>query len=121
MNISEIAAKNSPKSKMIFHENPNELHIGTLDKHCYFIPFGTAQDSFDEREKSERFELLNGCWDFRYYGSIIDLEDNFTEIPFEKKIPVPSNWQLHGYDKPQYTNVCYPIPYDPPMFPMIFP
>ncbi|MCM1330549.1 MAG: DUF4981 domain-containing protein [Ruminococcus sp.] len=34
-----------------------------------------------------------------------------------KKIPVPSNWQLHGYDKPQYTNVCYPIPFDPPYVP----
>ena len=30
---------------------------------------------------------------------------------------MPSNWQLHGYDKPQYTNVCYPIPYDPPYVP----
>ena len=30
---------------------------------------------------------------------------------------MPSNWQLHGYDKPQYTNICYPISYDPPYVP----
>ena len=62
-------------------------------------------------------ELLNGDWGFRYYDSIIDLEDDFVSVPPEKTIPVPSNWQLHGYDKPQYTNVCYPIPYDPPYVP----
>lgn len=117
MDISKIAASNTPKSKMIYHENPESLHINTLDKHCYFIPFGMEQNQFDDREKSDRFYSLNGEWDFRYYDSIIDLEDNFTDLSFDKTIPVPSNWQLHGYDKPQYTNICYPIPYDPPYVP----
>ena len=117
MNISEIAAGGTPKSRMIYHENAEELHVNTFDKHCYFIPFGLEQDPFDDRENSRRFELLNGEWKFRYYDSIIDLEDNFTDVPFEKTIPVPSNWQLHGYDKPQYTNVRYPIPFDPPYVP----
>ena len=117
MDLSKIASPNTPKSKMIYHENPDSLHIGTLDKHCYFIPFGKEQNPFDDREASDRFCLLNGQWDFRYYDSIIDLEDDFIDLPFEKTIPVPSNWQLHGYDKPQYTNVCYPIPFDPPYVP----
>ena len=84
MDITKIAAHDTPKSKMIYHENPEDLHIGTLDKHCYFIPFGKEQDEFDDREKSDRFCLLNGPWDFRYYDSIIDLEDNFIDVPFEK-------------------------------------
>ncbi len=117
MDISKIAAAGSPKSKMIFHEDPEQLHVGTLEKHCYFIPFGSSRDPFDSRENSERFELLNGDWNFRYYDSIIDLEDYFTDVPSDRKIPVPSNWQLSGYDKPQYTNVCYPIPFDPPYVP----
>ena len=25
-------------------------------------------------------------------------------------LPVPSNWQMHGYGKPHYTNVPYPFP-----------
>ena len=29
-------------------------------------------------------------------------------------IPVPSCWQILGYDQNQYTNVRYPIPFDPP-------
>ncbi|MGN1415639.1 MAG: glycoside hydrolase family 2 TIM barrel-domain containing protein [Oscillospiraceae bacterium] len=117
MDISKLAAYGTPKSRMIYHEDPGQLHVNTLDKHCYFIPFGTDQDPFADRESSSRFELLNGDWDFRYYDSIIDMEDDFISAPFDKKLPVPSNWQLHGYDKPQYTNVCYPIPYDPPYVP----
>lgn len=117
MDISKISAVGSPKSKMIYHEDPEQLHIGTLQKHCYFIPFDADECPFDSREKSSRFELLNGEWEFGYYDSIIDMEDDFISLTFDKKIPVPSNWQLCGYDKPQYTNVCYPIPFDPPYVP----
>ena len=117
MDILKLAAVNSPRSKMIYHEDTQALHIGTLDKHCYFVPFAKGQDPFEDRKNSQRMELLNGNWGFRYYDSIIDLEDDFIHEKFENTIPVPSNWQLYGYDKPQYTNVCYPIPFDPPFVP----
>src|SRR5690606_34508493 len=29
-------------------------------------------------------------------------------------IPVPSNWEIEGYDIPIYTNVVYPFPRNPP-------
>ncbi len=117
MNMSLISKSGSAKSKMIYHENPEQLHIGTLHPHCYFIPFEKGQNPFDNRENSTHFELLNGDWNFNYYESIIDMDDDFISIKSDKTIPVPSNWQLHGYDKPQYTNVCYPITYDPPYVP----
>ncbi len=117
MKVSDIAKPGSPKSRMIFHEDTNSLHIGTLPDHAYFIPFAKGQDAFALRESSERFELLNGSWDFDYYDSIIDMPDYFTEQKNSARIPVPSNWQLHGYDKAQYTNICYPIPFDPPFVP----
>lgn len=117
MNMEKIAAQGSAKSKMIYHENTETLHVNMLEKHCYFIPFGKDQDPFADRITSERMELLNGEWNFRYFDSIIDLEDNFVEIEGEKTLVVPSNWQLHGYDKPQYTNVPYPITFDPPYVP----
>lgn len=117
MNIYNISKAGSAKSEMVFHEDPNTLHIGTLAEHCYFIPFGKDQKPLGNRENSCFFELLNGDWGFRYFDSIIDLEDHFPAIKAEKTIPVPSNWQLHGYDRAQYTNVVYPIPYDPPYVP----
>ena len=117
MNLEKIAAPGSAKSKMIYHEDPNKLHIGTLEKHAYFIPFDREQDPFASREESNHFELLNGEWGFRYFESVIDLEDDFTAIIPNNTIPVPANWQLHGYDKPQYTNIAYPITFDPPYVP----
>lgn len=126
MNINQIAKKGSAKSCMIYHENPDVFHVNALDNHCYFIPFGTGkeQNPFGPRESSNCFELLNGKWGFRYYNSLIDLEDDFADgkiarsaLSDKKKMPVPSNWQLYGYDKPQYTNVDYPIPYNPPLVP----
>ncbi len=117
MDLSLISLKNSPKSKMIFHEDPKSLHIGTQPDHCWFVPFAKGEDAFATKENSSRVEMLNGEWSFRYYESVIDLEDDFINVVFKNTIPVPSNWQLHGYDKPQYTNVCYPITYDPPYVP----
>ncbi len=117
MNIQSIAGTDSAKSKMIYHEDLERLHINTLPNRCYYVPFGKGQNPFESREKSEYFELLNGEWGFRYFSSIIDLEDDFTFVEAEKTIPVPSNWQLHGYDVAQYTNVVYPIPFDPPYVP----
>ena len=30
---------------------------------------------------------------------------------------VPSNWEMHGYGQPIYTNTEYPFPVDPPHVP----
>ncbi len=117
MRLTEIARPGSDRSHMTCHEDPSILHVGTLPDHNYFVPFASGQDVFAPREASERFTLLNGEWDFAYYDSILDLDDDFTALKFTKKLPVPANWQLHGYDKPQYTNVDYPIPYEPPYVP----
>ncbi len=117
MDMSLISKAGSAKSRMVFHEDPEMLHINTLPDRCYYVPFAEGEDPFADRESSGRFELLNGEWGFRYYDSIIDAEDDFQLIKAEKTIPVPSNWQLHGYDVAQYTNVCYPITYDPPYVP----
>ena len=45
------------------------------------------------------------------------VQGDITKIKADAKLKVPSNWQLSGYDVPQYTNVCYPIPFDPPYVP----
>lgn len=100
-----------------YHEDPQQLHINTEKNRNYYIPFSPEQDAFAQRETSHRFVLLNGRWNFRYYESFQDLEDNFLEMNQYNEIHVPSNWQLHGYGAPQYTNIHYPIPYDPPYVP----
>ena len=64
MNIQSISKTGSAKSKMIYHEDLEQLHINTLPNRCYFVPFGKGQNPFESRENSERFELLNGDWGF---------------------------------------------------------
>ena len=80
MDISLISKSGTPKSKMIYHENPEALHIGILPPHRYFIPFGKAQNPYDSRYNSEFMELLNGDWNFTYYDSIIDMPDDFISV-----------------------------------------
>ena len=104
------------------YENPAILHIGTMPNRSYYIPFANGQSVLNRpREQSERFQLLNGDWKFRYYHNIFEVEQNFCACEFDSSafdtIPVPSCWQMRGYDRHQYTNVCYPFPYDPPFVP----
>ncbi len=58
--------------------------------------------------------MLNGMWDFKFYDA--DYEESYVEKEWGK-IDVPSCWQVRGYENPNYTNVRYPFPYDPPFVP----
>ena len=105
-----------------YYEDPHALHVGTMPNRAYYIPASRRSDALVEhRETSDRFQLLNGSWKFRYYASIYDLQDAFYEIGYDASafdsIPVPSVWQNHGYDHHQYTNIRYPFPADPPYVP----
>ena len=105
------------KQNNFFHEDPEKLHVNTEPNRNYFLPFSTNSNPFEEREKSKYFLLLNGTWNFRFYNSFLDIEDNFLGTDFTETITVPSNWQLYGYDKPMYLNIKYPIVYNPPYVP----
>ncbi len=104
------------------YENLHILHEGTMPVRNYYIPASTAFDSpIAARENSDRLQSLNGTWKFRYYDSIYRLQDEFYNEGYDVSgfddIPVPSVWQMHGYDSHQYTNVRYPFAFDPPYVP----
>jgi len=105
-----------------YYENLHILHENTMPDRAYYIPAsGTMDLLVHNRNASDRFQLLNGDWKFRYYSSIYDLQERFFEEDYDTStfdvIPVPSVWQNHGYDTHQYTNVKYPFPFDPPYVP----
>ena len=105
-----------------YYENPHILHVNTMPNRAYFIPDARRNDALVEhRETSQRFQLLDGTWQFRYYHSIYDLQDPFyapgCDLADYDTIPVPSVWQNYGYDHHQYTNIRYPFPADPPYVP----
>ena len=102
-----------------YFEDPQTLHVNTAPHHAYFIPFSSTESAVKKtREFSPYFTLLNGEWDFAYFESYTHLPQDFLHFSFTDKIPVPSNWQNHGYDNHQYTNVNYPFPFDPPYVPI---
>lgn len=105
-----------------YYENPQISSDNAMPYRAYYLPASARfDDGAEHRERSDRFQLLNGNWNFRYYSSIYDLTDRFFAPDCDTSgydtIPVPSVWQNHGYDTHQYTNTNYPIPFDPPYVP----
>ncbi len=88
---------------MRIYENPEKTSENRLKPRSYYIPEGISN-----------YTLLNGKWRFKYFNRDIDY---VTEISDWDTIPVPSCWQLYGYDNPNYTNICYPFPCDQPYVP----
>lgn len=66
-------------------------------------------------------KTLSGNWKFVLATSPNDTPSGFYDSSFQDStwdtIPVPSNWQMHGFDRPIYTNVVYPFPLTPPKVP----
>jgi len=74
----------------------------------------------NDREKSGRYLSLNGDWDFTFALKPGDEPKDFykSKVTGWKKIPVPSNWEMQGYDKPIYKSAVYPFrPVNPPFVP----
>lgn len=111
-----------------YYLTPEVLHVGSEKPSAYFIPFSEDEDCTLEREKSSRFYLLNGIWDFGFYPNVRELdfttEDFLANAKCPDKMKVPFNWQLElgkGYDVPNYINQDYPYPVDPPHLPDTIP
>lgn len=107
-------------------ENPAFLSENRLPARSWYIPYDTLEGALsDNPSRSAYYTDLTGEWDFKYFTSYLEDEDMKRDprsALTEKyvrwdKIPVPSSWQMFGYDSPQYTNVKYPIPHDPPYVP----
>ncbi|MBE6618078.1 MAG: DUF4981 domain-containing protein [Ruminococcaceae bacterium] len=107
-----------------YHQSLEHLHVGCETPRAYFVPFACENGAIHKtRGQSPYFKSLCGEWDFKYYKSVNDVCDvtgeGFTTDGFEK-ITVPMCWQVltdRGYDVPNYTNINYPIPVDPPFVP----
>ena len=109
-----------------FYEDLNVLHDKTMPARTYYIPASVRMnDLVEHRERSDRFQLLNGEWKFRYYNSIYDVTESFYEKGYDvsgfDQVTVPGVWQMDGYDTHQYTNIRYPFPFDPPYVPQDIP
>ena len=106
-----------------YFQDPSSLHIGTEPLRAYYVPCREeAEANGADMLKASRAIILNGDdWKFKFYESYHQVPEGCTEKAADTTgydtIPVPSCWQILGYDQNQYTNVRYPIPFDPPYVP----
>lgn len=100
---------------MNIFENHKILHENRLPSRAWYIPYDTAEKALvGDRTASKFYMDLNGVWDFKYYEAYGD--EGEVEVAWDK-IPVPSNWQMHGYGQLAYIDDRYQFPMDPPYVP----
>ncbi|WP_028588824.1 glycoside hydrolase family 2 TIM barrel-domain containing protein [Paenibacillus massiliensis] len=105
-----------------YWENPNILQVNREPARAAFIPYDNQADAISrKRGFSPYYQSLNGSWSFSYKASVHQVNEPFYEKDFDTsswdQLLVPSCWQTNGYDQQHYTNVNYPIPFNPPYVP----
>lgn len=88
---------------MRFYENPEMTSENRMPQRSYYIPDGCSERT-----------LLNGTWRFAFFPYEHEADKEITKWD---SISVPGCWQVQGYEHPNYTNINYPYPTDPPYVP----
>lgn len=103
-------------------ENPGLVGRKVEPPHATLIPYpDEAAALLGPAAASIHHRLLSGRWRFCYVSRPEAVPTDFFAESFADDdwatIPVPSNWQIHGYGRPNYTNIAYPFSVDPPYVP----
>jgi beta-galactosidase len=100
------------------YQDLDSLHINRLPGRTTVVPYSDEVSALTfSRAASPYYRLLNGTWDFELLDSPRDIPEDVGAMVPSEQITVPGCWQMQGYGLPQYTNVKFPIPYDPPYVP----
>jgi beta-galactosidase len=104
--------------------SPETISINRLPMRSTFFSFPDARGALEKpREKSPWYQSLDGEWDFHFLNRPEDVEERFLSPDFDParegwgRLPVPGNWEMHGYGRPHYTNIVMPFEGEPPSVP----
>ncbi|WP_030609366.1 glycoside hydrolase family 2 TIM barrel-domain containing protein [Streptomyces fulvoviolaceus] len=91
----------------------NVFRLGTEPPHTTLTPYANVGQALaGDRSRSPYRLSLDGRWKFAYAERPDDRDTDFYRTDVDDgdwdSIPVPSAWQLHGYDSPIYVNITYP-------------
>ena len=94
-------------------ENSEIIGLNKEPAHNTSIPFHSKDSALQGTfEASNFYKSLNGNWRFNWVRRPADRPKAFYNVGFDtskwREIAVPSNWQIHGYGIPIYTNTKYP-------------
>ncbi len=122
MQISDTGRSHTPDFHAVLAredwQNQTITHLNRLPAHPVFASWRDELAARDNLPSSRRRQL-DGEWQFSYARSpfAVDAQWLTQDPPDCRGTPVPSNWQMEGYDAPIYTNVRYPIDTTPPRVP----
>ena len=101
-------------------EHPETVQLGRLPARATLTPYPDVE-SARARGPSPWVKSLNGDWRFTLAPRPEAAPTGFSQPDFDDSawatLPVPSNWTMHGFDRPQYTNVQMPFDLPPPHVP----
>jgi beta-galactosidase len=89
------------------YNNPSITQEHAEAPHAYFKIASSATSALNGEE--DRVLSLNGLWDFTMIEGKENIPKDFYKSDFDKtgwsQLPVPSNWQRHGFGFPVYSNM----------------
>ena len=100
-------------------QDPQIFEINQSPPHTPLIPYTSRDQAIaDKRSDCEYFLDLNGDWKFKLVGTPEEVPEGFFSPKYDTRkwatIPVPSNWQMQGYDYPKFRNISQTFPGKPP-------
>lgn len=100
-------------------ENPELLGINKEPYHATLMPYANLEEALNaKRHASSLYLSLNGSWKFNWVPTPEKRPFDFYKPSYDvstwKEIPVPSNWEVHGFGTPFYRNLGYTIKKDYP-------
>ncbi|MFX1310492.1 MAG: sugar-binding domain-containing protein, partial [Promethearchaeota archaeon] len=100
-------------NKKLDWENSEMIEQNKEPPHNTLIPYQDIDSALTGNFKSSIFyKSLNGNWKFNWVKKPSDRPIDFFKFNYDtskwNELPVPSNWQMHGYGIPIYTNIKYP-------------
>jgi beta-galactosidase len=104
-------------------ENPSVFQRNRRLPHATLTAFPDRESALKSDPQETPFvRSLNGTWKFHWVKKPADRIVDFYRTDYHdgdwETIPVPSNWQMHGFGIPIYTNIPYPFGQaDPPRIP----
>ncbi|RYP90486.1 hypothetical protein DL770_003397 [Monosporascus sp. CRB-9-2] len=103
-------------------DNLRVIHRNTLPPRSHFHVYDSEEDALSADVRRSRAVLLSGIWGFHISTSPFKGPRDFYNVDFDHAewdlIDVPGMWQRQGFGRgPQYTNVNYPFPVNPPHVP----
>lgn len=125
--VAAPLAGGSEVREKVYWEDETRFEENKEKGHATYMPYYSEQEMLADQAyyntpwvytQSKASMLLNGDWYFNFVSEPsvrpVDFYKENYDVSSWATIPVPSNWEMQGYDRPIYCNVEYPHSNTPP-------